>query len=99
MVDITRDANISPGMLSGIETGKIRPSLKTIHKISQVLDIPLGFFFQTDLTSFTFQAELGNNYVLAAFRQKMAEHRQRKKELRERVRRMLTESRSPVAGW
>jgi TRAP-type C4-dicarboxylate transport system substrate-binding protein len=73
MVDITRDANISPGMLSGIETGKIRPSLKTIHKISQVLDIPLGFFFQTDLTSFTFQAELGNNYVLAAFRQKMAE--------------------------
>jgi TRAP-type C4-dicarboxylate transport system substrate-binding protein len=73
MVDITHDANISPGMLSGIETGKIRPSLKTIHKISQVLDIPLGQFFQPDLASCTFQADLGNNDVLAIFRQKMAE--------------------------
>jgi len=38
MVELTRDANISPGMLSGIEHGKVRPSLKTIQRISQVLD-------------------------------------------------------------
>lgn len=72
MVELTRDANISPGMLSGIEHGKVRPSLKTIQRISQVLDIPLGHFFQTDIANFTLQAHVGID-GLAIFRQKVAE--------------------------
>ncbi|MBW2308429.1 MAG: TRAP transporter substrate-binding protein DctP [Deltaproteobacteria bacterium] len=72
MVELTRDASISPGMLSAIEHGKVRPSLKTIHRISQVLDIPLGQFFQTDIANCTLQAHVGID-GLAVFREKVAE--------------------------
>ncbi len=42
---LARQADISPSMLSQIETGKAYPSVRSIYSIAEALDVPVDYFF------------------------------------------------------
>ncbi|RJS57458.1 XRE family transcriptional regulator [Bacillus subtilis] len=42
---LAEELKLSRSYISKIETGKIYPSLKTLDRISQVLNVPVEYFF------------------------------------------------------
>ncbi|MGR9090388.1 MAG: helix-turn-helix domain-containing protein [Gammaproteobacteria bacterium] len=46
IIDVSRQAGISPGMLSKIERGKTSPSLSTLSAIARALNVPVTAFFR-----------------------------------------------------
>jgi transcriptional regulator with XRE-family HTH domain len=45
LADLAAAAGLSQGMLSKVENGQTSPSLATLEKLAQALNIPLGSFF------------------------------------------------------
>lgn len=46
--DVSEMADLSIGAISEIERGLGNPSVRTMHKLSEVLDLPISYFFFTD---------------------------------------------------
>ena len=42
---LARLVNVTPSLISQIETGKINPSVSSLYAISMALDVPMDFFF------------------------------------------------------
>jgi len=51
MVQLARDVGITTGMISQIERDLTDPSLTTLRKIAQVLDVPVFYFFLSQESS------------------------------------------------
>ena len=45
-VDLAEKSGLSPGFISQIERNLVSPSVSTLKKIADVLNVPVGFFFE-----------------------------------------------------
>ena len=46
VVELSKQASMSPGMLSKVENGQASPSLATLHSLSKALNVPVTSFFR-----------------------------------------------------
>ena len=46
VVELSKQASMSPGMLSKVENGQASPSLATLHSLSKALNVPVTSFFK-----------------------------------------------------
>ena len=46
VVELSKQASLSPGMLSKVENGQASPSLATLHSLSKALNVPVTSFFR-----------------------------------------------------
>ena len=46
IVDVAKEAKITSSMISQVERSVISPSIDTLRKISEVLDVPISHFFE-----------------------------------------------------
>jgi transcriptional regulator with XRE-family HTH domain len=47
--DLAQAANLTTSMISQVERGKISPSIETLKMISNVLKVPISYFFETSV--------------------------------------------------
>ncbi len=61
---------ITRNMLSAIESGKVSPSLDTLHYLSETLDLPMGYLLDDEAELFPFRKEKKIHSIRKSFSQK-----------------------------
>ena len=62
--ELAKEVNLSPSLLSQIETENVNPSINTLKTIAKALHVPLYIFFQEDTFTDELIVRKGNNKTL-----------------------------------